>query len=33
LKCQDGVYTYVIRFKAPQNDNKYEVTGHLTLIR
>jgi gliding motility-associated-like protein len=33
LKCQDGVYTYKIRFKSPQNDNKYTVNGHITLIR
>jgi gliding motility-associated-like protein len=33
LKCQDGVYSFELRFKAPQNDNRYKVNGHITLIR
>jgi gliding motility-associated-like protein len=32
-KCQDGVYTYVIGFKALDNDKKYKLNGHITLIR
>jgi gliding motility-associated-like protein len=33
LICQDGVYTYKIGFKSPYNDKKYEITGHINLIR
>ncbi len=32
-KCQDGVYTYVIGFKAINDDKKYELNGHITLVR
>ncbi len=33
LLCQDGVYTYKIGFKSTYNDKKYQITGHINLIR
>lgn len=30
--CQDGVYTYKIRFRKP-NQDELEKTGHVTLLR
>jgi gliding motility-associated-like protein len=32
-KCQDGVYAYIIGFKAINDDKKYELNGHITLAR
>jgi len=33
LKCQDGAYTWKIRFKLLNNDEKRTVIGHVNLIR
>jgi len=33
LKCQDGVYTWKIRFKTSYNDDKREIFGHVLLMR
>jgi len=32
-KCPDGVYTWKIKFKRLQNDEKQTAVGHVTLIR
>ncbi|MEN9303728.1 MAG: hypothetical protein RL264_2157 [Bacteroidota bacterium] len=32
-KCPDGIYTWKIRFKLQNNDEKRTVVGHCTLIR
>jgi len=31
--CQDGIYTWKLTFKVPQNDNRKEYHGFLTLIK
>ncbi len=33
LKCQDGIYSWKIRFKLLNNDEKRTAVGHITLIR
>jgi gliding motility-associated-like protein len=30
---QEGTYTWKINFKAPNNDNKFEHSGHVTFLR
>lgn len=30
---QDGVYTWKIEFKAPDNDERFQLFGHVTMIR
>jgi len=31
--CQDGIYTYKISYKTPIRDDRFEITGHLNLMR
>ena len=33
VKCQDGIYTWVMRFGSPKTDEKKELSGSLTIIR
>jgi gliding motility-associated-like protein len=33
MKCPDGAYTWKIRFKLMNNDEKRTVVGHLNLLR
>ena len=33
LKCQDGVYTWKIKFKTSFNDDRKEIYGHVILMR
>jgi gliding motility-associated-like protein len=33
LKCQDGIYTWKIRFKLMNNDEKRTSVGHVSLIK
>lgn len=30
---QEGTYTWKVNFKAPNNDNKFEYSGHVNFIR
>lgn len=32
-KCQEGVYTWAIRFKDSRSDKKYNYKGHMTILR
>lgn len=32
-KCQDGTYTWTLKFKSKYNDGIFEHTGHVTLLR
>jgi len=31
--CQDGTYTWILRFGTPKTDEKKQFTGNLTIIR
>jgi gliding motility-associated-like protein len=33
VKCQDGIYTWKIRFGVPKTDEIKEMWGHLTIIK
>jgi gliding motility-associated-like protein len=33
MQCPQGVYTWKIAYKPAENDNKINLTGHITLIR
>ena len=32
-ECQDGVYTYKISYKTPLRDDRFEITGHVNVLR
>jgi len=33
VRCQDGTYTWSLKFKSKYNDGVFEHNGHVTLVR